>query len=465
MEDLHDDFSADGSNKEGKGKQASSIFDDEYATTYITEDGKRRWRCEWCKKNFALWNATKALQHLTKQNHTDIAPCKARISEEQQQKYKEMYDRKHVVSTNKSLRNATVKRSLENMNDISASALQQTKRIKRPTSHSVEISSSGSISNSAHGQQSSDSKYTQLKIHGGKNPDAESKLTMAVADMIHSCGLPFSLASHPKFRMVISLSKCVGLNYQPPSRTQVSEKLLDLNYETYMNRSKEMLSKDIEIFGISFIGDGATVKRMPLINVLASGAYLHTGVMEIFDATSHMETGGKKDAQFIASLFRKHIDEFENMSPNCVDSCTFDGARSVQKAGEVLQAMFPRIVCTHGSEHVISLFFQDIFKNETLNFLVKFSRRLYIIFGSGCMHAPYAIFQSFSRMHNNGKNIGLIRAAETRMGGEAIALLRLLRMREPLQQTVESNEFIKLKLKVTIVYYFLLFHFHTVLTN
>ena len=33
------------------------------------------------------------------------------------------------------------------------------------------------------------------------------------------------------------------------------------------------------------------------------------------------------------------------------------------------------------------------------------------------------------------------------MGGQAIALQRLLRLKEPLQQTVESNEFIKLKVK------------------
>jgi hypothetical protein len=68
------------------------------------------------------------------------------------------------------------------------------------------------------------------------------------------------------------------------------------------------------------------------------------------------------------------------------------------------------------------------------------------------MHAPHAIFQSMSRMHNSGRNIGLVRAAETRMGGEAIALQRLLRLREPLQQTIESTEFLRLKLKVSKIF-------------
>jgi hypothetical protein len=61
--------------------------------------------------------------------------------------------------------------------------------------------------------------------------------------------------------------------------------------------------KDVDIFGLSFYGDSATVKRMPLVNVLCSGAYIHTAVMEIRDATKHLETGGKKDARYIADLF------------------------------------------------------------------------------------------------------------------------------------------------------------------
>lgn len=83
-------------------------------------------------------------------------------------------------------------------------------------------------------------------------------------------------------------------------------------------------------------------------------------------------------------------------------------------------------MCTHGAEHVIALFFQDIFKNETLKLFVQFSRKVYLIFGSGVMHAPYAMFQNYSKQHNSGKNIGLTKTSETRMGGQAIAMQRLL---------------------------------------
>ena len=65
------------------------------------------------------------------------------------------------------------------------------------------------------------------------------------------------------------------------------------------------------------------------------------------------------------------------------------------------------------------------------------------------MHAPYAMFQNYSKQHNSGKNIGLTKTSETRMGGEAIAMQRLLRLKEPLQQTIDSVEFLKLKLQVS----------------
>ena len=60
--------------------------------------------------------------------------------------------------------------------------------------------------------------------------------------------------------------------FNDPYATPATE-LLDVNYDTYMVSSKESLKQDINIFGLSFYGDGATVKRMPLLNILASGAY------------------------------------------------------------------------------------------------------------------------------------------------------------------------------------------------
>jgi len=60
------------------------------------------------------------------------------------------------------------------------------------------------------------------------------------------------------------------------------------------------------------------------------------------------------------------------------------------------------------------------------------------------MHGPYAIFQKYSKHHNGGMAIGMIRAADTRMGGHVISLMRLLRLQDALRNTVTSVEFINM---------------------
>jgi hypothetical protein len=68
-------------------EKLSSIINYPYATTYITEDGKRRRRCKWCKKDLALWNITMALYHLVKKAKVDIAPYQASIREDSMKQY------------------------------------------------------------------------------------------------------------------------------------------------------------------------------------------------------------------------------------------------------------------------------------------------------------------------------------------------------------------------------------------
>ena len=72
-------------------------------------------------------------------------------------------------------------------------------------------------------------------------PSAESQLTMAISDLIHSRGLPFSLADDSKFCTMLLLAKNVRMNYRPPSHNQVSTELLDMNYDAYNNHNMELL--------------------------------------------------------------------------------------------------------------------------------------------------------------------------------------------------------------------------------
>ena len=75
-----------------------------------------------------------------------------------------------------------------------------------------------------------------------------------------------------------------------------------------------------------------------------------------------------------------------------------------------------------------------------LQVLMLRGRLLYRVFGSGSMHGPYAMFQSKSRLLNHGREIGLLRAAGTRMATVFYALHRALRLRQALLATIHSPE-------------------------
>jgi hypothetical protein len=219
-----------------------------------------------------------------------------RIDDNHASSYRALYEKK----TKKRETANSVQKSLEDTievhNTSTASALDAKRRKTALVSRATKSSESASTLTthttnntiiSVDGQSSSGKikNFLQLKVHDGSNALVESTLKMAITDMIHSCGLPFRLSSNIKFRRVLNLARNVPSNYCPPGRNQVATELLDINYDLYMERNRSNLIEDIDIFGLTFYGDGATVRKMPLINILASGGHLHTAVIEIVDAT------------------------------------------------------------------------------------------------------------------------------------------------------------------------------------
>ena len=393
-----------------------TIWDDDMVERSTDETGKKKWECKWCNVSFLHWNATKALYHVSKIFGANIKKCSSRnIDADHSKRYKDLFD----SMVNKKKRTLLVANEKDQALDkhLKEAGASLRNLLSRAPKQAKSLESTAG----------SERTFHQRKIvSDAADPQQESQLTMAIADLIHSCGLPFTLASNHKFKKVLSLAQNSSTRFLPPTRNQVAGELLELNYQVYMKKMKEDLLNDAEIYGLTFFGDGATVKRMPLINNLAGGVHNQSGVLEIVDCTAHVQAGGKKDAVYIAKLFLPHLSTFEAEKKDTVDLVIFDGASNVQKAGEILAVHFPRITVLHGAEHVVALFYQDPFQMPEFDVLKRFNRSLYRCFGSGAMHLPYAVFQKHSKDHNKGQNIGLICAADTRMGGHVISLMRAL---------------------------------------
>ena len=272
-------------------------------------------------------------------------------------------------------------------------------------------------------------------------------LTTAIAELVICDGLNFNFAEKVRFMNVLKASKRVNLTtFTPPNRNAVSGHLLDINYQTIMETNKKDLVTEANTYGIAYVGDGATVRKLPLCNMLGIGVHCPPAVLEICDSTNHMQKGGKKDARFIA---RRFIPIIKSLDPTGLysDLVFFDGAHNVQNAGRVLEVVFPRMTCLKGVEHCVALIFSDLAKIPVVKDTILRQNRMYVVFSSGIFHAAHATFKGQSKSFNNGREIGLLRASPTRMAGHFYAMMRALRCRCSLRATVNHSSWAQRKKK------------------
>jgi hypothetical protein len=225
--------------------------------------------------------------------------------------------------------------------------------------------------------------------------------------------------------------------------------LLDNICQSTYDEQMRSLLKESKFFGIVLFGNGVTILKVPMMIFLGSSPNNPFALLDIGDCTSEMAKGGEKDAKYIVGLLKPIISGIEQTKdPNnqkthhqgVVDLVLFDGASNVQNAVKLVSITYPRINVVHGAEHVVSLFFKDIFtKMSVFQCLSQFLKWYRNIFGSTC-HRPHVIFKKHSIMHNNCIYIGFIKISECRIAGELIGLLRLLRPRNILRATIASKE-------------------------
>jgi hypothetical protein len=85
----------------------------------------------------------------------------------------------------------------------------------------------------------------------------------------------------------------------------------------------------------------------------------------------------------------------------------------------------------------------------TLQLLILKCCHFYNTFGSGASHGIYAQFIAQSTQLNNGRAIGLLRGAGTRMATFFYIMLRLIRLKDALKATVDTVKFRELLKSVT----------------
>ena len=82
--------------------------------------------------------------------------------------------------------------------------------------------------------------------------------------------------------------------YQPPKRKLISKDILDVIHDQNMEMNLSLIEKESDICGLLFLGDGATISIIPLLNILVSGENIPVAVLELVDCQGHLADGGEK---------------------------------------------------------------------------------------------------------------------------------------------------------------------------
>jgi hypothetical protein len=229
--------------------------------------------------------------------------------------------------------------------------------------------------------------HHQLKLYGNAIiPEATQQMHIAIAAFIHGRALSFSMARNPNFLNIIQIARNLGPRYSPPDRRSVSGHLLNsLHNESFKEMMRTLLS-EVDIFGLTFYGDGATIKSVPLINILAAGPNNPFALLDIVDCTTHLQSEGKKDALYISSMILPLIQRMDNTRDvhkkkhtGIVDLVLMDGASNVQKDARMLAVHYPCITVGHCAAHLVSLFFKDVYTHASNYVCLSCVHVLYVL--------------------------------------------------------------------------------------
>ena len=73
----------------------------------------------------------------------------------------------------------------------------------------------------------------------------ETRLKVAIADLIFSVGLSFNLSQKPRFKNVLDLAINVSKIYEPPNRKLISKDLFDIIHDQNMERNLILIKKSL----------------------------------------------------------------------------------------------------------------------------------------------------------------------------------------------------------------------------
>ena len=115
---------------------------------------------------------------------------------------------------------------------------------------------------------------------------------MAIADLSHAQAIPFNIGESDIFIKFINLVIMVGPDYCPPNHNMIVGELLDISWKSYQTKTTKYMMVRADVFGLVFLGEFATIKGRPLINIITSSFKFPVGVLGVKYCSKQLSQGG-----------------------------------------------------------------------------------------------------------------------------------------------------------------------------
>ena len=400
--------------------QLGSIWKSPFIKKITTEDGKKNWHCFHCRQTFCGGhNAFKALMHVCQIPGHSIATCsgnpsppwllcyrnhqsecQARIDAKKARH--DMFEMHRIAQDEKVLKLQLERKGIE--------------RKKPPPNPAFIVPPVASLSSASQDDLGRNNHLVsgQTMLTGyNADPHAGTIARNKLAHALMANAVPFTLVDDPAFRHAMNYFKTVDpKKWSWFSRNELAGPILDDLFVAQQEASYKTIKEGASVFGVTIMGDGATINKTPLLNIMAQSGQDYASQLEIVDCSSRMASGGTKDAYYIAETFHPHVIK---VGKDLVHLCILDGASPAQKAGKLLSVDFPRITCVHDPCHANQLYFSDTGKLKPVNLMCRNYRRVYF----WCM-GPH---------HDLTANFLTCTAASNELGTGELRLIKLCTMR------------------------------------
>ena len=351
------------------------------------------WKCHHCNKSWSEWNHTKAVRHVTGDGK-DIAACKS-VPHHWRNIYKSFMQKKQSQQASRENEVEKLSVSLGAKEAVAMSVISITKEAmlasRNPRKNPVSIDDASvlenaSVMSSLTKSYSYGSVQKKKKLHQqnlmtwqGKNPpEAERQLSLAINHFAAANVLPLSISECPLLNRMLVYARNTNNMYKPPKKDEMSGSLLEANYVAYHTNAMTRLMTNVDVFGMAIYGDGATIVKVPMINILASSAGNPNCIVDVIDCSEHMSEGGKKDAFYICQQI---LPQMRVLDPQrqYFDLIAFDGASNVQKTGKMIEQFFPRCSVITGIEHTTSLLFGKVMSLWPIKGMCLFAKKVSVV--------------------------------------------------------------------------------------